>query len=155
MTALTKFRNRYGAGVAHLLGFAVCVAVAGLAVRRWFDISSDLRYVVIWFVAGVIGHDLVLLPIYTLLDRPVRWLGRYAVFVRAPAILSALMLAAFWPEIANRDPGDYASFADLSHHPYLGRWLIATAILFGLGAIGAAVSATRRQRTAIPTEVAA
>jgi hypothetical protein len=141
-----SFRGRYGAGVAHLLGFAACVAVAAIAIRGWFYIPSDAGKIVIWFIAGLLGHDLVLVPIYTLLGRPVGRLGRWAVFVRAPAILSALMLAAFWPSILGRDPADYAAYAGLGRHPYLGRWLIATAILFALGALAATASAIRGRR---------
>jgi hypothetical protein len=140
----SRFRERYGAGIIHLVGFAVCLAVSALAVRRWFDVPSDAGKIVIWFIAALLGHDLVLLPLYSLLDKPVARLGRYAAYVRVPALLSALMLAAFWPEILRRDPGDFQDLTGIGPHPYLARWLIATGVLFALSAIVAVLTAARR-----------
>jgi hypothetical protein len=138
-----RFRGRYGAGVVHLLGFLACVAVAGLAIRRWFDASGhDARVIITWFVLALLGHDLVFLPAYSLIDRilsrrpatgsgPARF-ARLRQHIRVPALLSGLLLLVFAPLILRKSSDEYGSRAGLSAHPYLGRWLIATACLFAL-----------------------
>ncbi len=43
--------------------------VAGAAVVGWIQRPKDLEGVLIWFAAAIVGHDLVLLPMYSLMDR--------------------------------------------------------------------------------------
>jgi hypothetical protein len=150
MSPVARLRSRYGAGLGHAIGVIACLAISALAVRRWFDIPSDVGKIVIWFIAALLGHDLVLVPIYSLADRRVARLGRYAMYVRVPAILSALMFAAFWPEILQRDPGDFEALTDVNPNFYLRRWLIATAVLFAISALAAAGSAVRRRTSRGP-----
>lgn len=61
--------RRYGAGPGHLLLSAACLAIAAAAVIGWTQRPGDLMSVLIWFAAAVLLHDLVALPLYTLLDR--------------------------------------------------------------------------------------
>jgi hypothetical protein len=138
-----------------------CLAAAGLAVQRWFDVGGhDARVILTWFVAAFLLHDLVFLPAYSLLDRimshrpatgpgPARF-ARARLHVRVPALLSGLLLLVFAPLILRKSSGEYASRAGLSAHPYLDRWLIATACLFALSAAvyGISVIASRRKQIA-------
>jgi len=65
-----SFRRAYGAGPLHLLALIASLLIAGAAVAGWFDSAgSTVHLILIWFVGAIIGHDLVLLPLYSLLDR--------------------------------------------------------------------------------------
>ena len=66
-----RFRRLYGASPLHLLALAASMAIAAAAVAGWFASFPGPTVVKIleWFAAAVIVHDLVLLPLYTLLDR--------------------------------------------------------------------------------------
>lgn len=142
----SRFKRLYGAGPLHLVGVLACLGVAGLAIRRWFDVGGhDARVILTWFVALALAHDLVFLPAYSLLDRllsrhpakrhgPVRF-SRARLHLRVPALLSALLLLVFAPLILNKSSGEYAGRAGLSSHAFLGRWLIATACLFALSGV--------------------
>ncbi len=90
---------RYGARPAHLVvllaGFAVA-GYAGLAMLR----QGGFRNIVVWFALGVIGVDLMLLPLAALADH---WLLRvsrrrpgpvpFINHVRVPAIISGMLLS--------------------------------------------------------------
>jgi hypothetical protein len=140
-------RRLYGAGPAHLLGFAAVLAVSGFAVWHWFDVgASDAIKVLIWFAGAIIGHDLVLLPLYSLLDRALARAPLLRVHMRVPAILSALMLLAFFPLILRQNRGDYGAASSLSPDGFLGRWLVATGVLFGLSALAYVARVLARRR---------
>jgi hypothetical protein len=153
-----RFRRFYGGGPFHFAAGLACLAVAVLAIRRWFDVGGhDARVILTWFVALVLAHDLVFLPAYSVLDRilsrrpatergPARF-ARARVHLRIPTLLSALLLLVFAPLIL-RKTTDYGNYAGLSSHPYLDRWLIATGCLFALSGIvyvGRIVAARRRR----------
>ena len=62
--------------------------------------------VVLWLVAAVILHDLVLLPTYSVLDRLAQKTVRGAInYVRVPLGLSLLMLLVFWGTIREQGRG--------------------------------------------------
>src|ERR1051326_8323919 len=97
----------YGAGPLHLLAFLGCFALAGYAAARL--VPSRPLGVAAWFVGAVIGHDLVLLPLYSLADRSayaalrpsppelpaLAWINS----LRVPAALSGLLLLLWFPLI--------------------------------------------------------
>jgi hypothetical protein len=156
---MARFRQRYGAGPGHLAGFVLALVISGLAVRRIFDQdASDTVKVFIWLAGAIVGHDLVLLPLYSAFDRilsrrPAASPGpaRYAeirTHIRIPAGLSALLLLVFGPLILRKSAGDYNGYSTLSAHGYLGRWLIATAVMFAISAAvyGARLLLRRRGR---------
>ena len=69
--------------------------------------------------------------------------------VRAPAVISALLLIIYFPLISGRSDGGY--FALSGHHltHYLRNWLLITAVLFlGSGLIYAARVVRARARPA-------
>src|SRR5258705_13889116 len=67
---LPRADRAYGANPLHLLALLACFAVAGYAVSHLLHESTFVR-IVIWFLAAVIGHDLILFPLYALADRSV------------------------------------------------------------------------------------
>ncbi|MGA2929580.1 MAG: hypothetical protein ABSG43_27040, partial [Solirubrobacteraceae bacterium] len=95
----------------HLLALLASFAIAGAAVVGWFQRPSEVANVLEWFIAAIVIHDLVLLPLYSLLDRIAfgkpRAGRRTAVpslvsptpYIRIPAILSGLLLLVFFPVI--------------------------------------------------------
>lgn len=152
------FRRRYGAGGRHLAGLLACFAVAGYAALRWVDEPTAVRLVV-WFVGSAVLHDAVLFPLYALADRllrlvaPTRGPGSRRVgsrrpvpivnHVRVPAVFAGLLLLLWFPLILSKPEPAYRSATGLDTAPYLGRWLLVTAVLFGVSALAYAVRLVR------------
>jgi hypothetical protein len=154
-----RFRQLYGASPLHLLALLASLALAGAAIVRWFDSGSDTLNILIWFGGAILGHDLVLLPLYSLLDRIARR-GRGApplgaaehgpgwVYVRVPALLSGLLALVFFPAILKLGAGTYADASGLHRNGYLARWLVTCGALFALSGIAYAVRLARTQGAA-------
>ena len=153
------FRRRYGASPLHLLAHLVGFAIVAFALDRIFS-GGDVKELLIWYLGFAIAHDLVFVPAYTGLDRlfratiarlplPTRTGIPVINHVRAPAVISALLLIIYFPLISRRTDGWY--FALSGHHltHYLRNWLLITAVLFlGSGLIYAARVVRARARPA-------
>lgn len=135
------FLRWYGSDPLHLVALLVSFSVAGYAAQR--ILAFDAVAVLVWFLGAVIGHDLVLLPLYTLADRPLSGLarrraprvgGHYVNHVRVPAALSGLLLLVWFPLIL-RLPQAYAPITGRSTDPFLGRWLLLTAGFFAASGV--------------------
>lgn len=140
------FRRHYGAGPFHLLGMLACFAVAAYAVTRVLG-QSGWNRIFLWFAVCVIGHDLIGWPIYTAADRAlirvrdrrrerrsmlVPWINH----VRAPTLISALLLGMFSPLIFRHENARFQGITGFTENAYLFNWLAVTAVLFaGSGAI--------------------
>jgi hypothetical protein len=149
----------YGASPLHLLALLACFGLAGYAAARL--IPSQPLGVAAWFLGAVIGHDLLLMPLYSLADRSVMaairhrdpqlpvtpWIN----YVRVPAALSGLLLLVWFPLIL-RLPSPYRASTGLSADPYLWHWLAVTGVLFLLSAVAFALRLRGRPRTAPPPE---
>src|ERR1700742_2617693 len=95
--------------------------------------------ILVWLVAAVVGHDLLLMPLYTLADRsatavfPDRPLnvpaGPWINFLRVPVVLSGLLLLIWFPLIF-RLPGRFTTSTTLPLNPYLWHWLARAGALF-------------------------
>jgi hypothetical protein len=145
----------YGASPLHLLALLACFGLAGYAAARL--IPSQPLGVAGWFLGAVIGHDLLLMPLYSLADRSVMaairhrdpqlpvtpWIN----YIRVPAALSGLLLLVWFPLIL-RLPSPYHASTTLSADPYLWHWLAVTDALFLLSAVAFALRLRRRPRTA-------
>src|SRR6185437_8676018 len=132
----------YGASPLHLLALLACFVLAGYAAARL--VSSRPLAVAAWFLGAVIGHDLLLMPLYSLADRSVMaairhrdpqlpvtpWIN----YVRVPAALSGLLLLVWFPLIL-RLPSPYQASTTLSADPYVWHWLAVTGALFLLSAV--------------------
>jgi hypothetical protein len=110
-------------------------------------------------VGSILAHDLVLLPLYSLLLigllRVVGGRGtqdcagpsprRLLVLnhLRVPAALSLLMLLLFFPLILELAEGGYRGVSGLSTEPYLPRWLTLSGALFLLSGLILAVRLKR------------
>lgn len=135
-------RRWYGAGPLHLLAFLASFALAGYAALRL--LGGNPVGVGIWFVGCIIGHDLLLFPLYALADSslvtvlrrrtptpapdkpaPVPWVNH----VRFPAVVSGILLLV-WAPLIFRLPAGFDAITSLSTEPYLERWLAVTGVLF-------------------------
>ncbi|MEV6108192.1 hypothetical protein AB0M28_26300 [Streptomyces sp. NPDC051940] len=131
------------AGVRYVLLLA-SFALTGYAGVRLLE--DDWFAVALWFVGAAVLHDLVLLPLYTALDRGAQQaLGPGRVnYVRVPAVLSGLLLLVFFPLVLRvSDYYERATLHDID--VYLARWLWITAALFALSAVVFAVRRTGRR----------
>ena len=144
----------YGANPLHLLALLGCFALAGYAASQL--VQSHPLGAAIWFLGAVVGHDLLLLPLYSLADRSalaairhrsprlpaVPWIN----YLRVPAGLSGLLLLIWFPLILRLGTQYHAS-TTLSPDPFLWHWLAVTGALFLLSA---AMLALRLRRTPHP-----
>ena len=143
---IARLRARYGGGPAHLLATIASLAIAAAAVIGWTQRPRDLENVLIWFGAAIVLHDIVLLPIYSLLDR--HTLGRIpaqvAAYVRVPALTSALVLAVVFPTVLGFGAHQEHNASGIVEHGYLARYLLLTGALFALSGLTYAIRGRRR-----------
>lgn len=153
-------RRTYGGHPLHLLSLLGCFALAGYAFLQASQGPLPVRMGV-WFFGALIGHDLVLFPLYALADRTLttvvpRRRGRLLTppgtinYLRVPLLLSGLLLLLFFPLILRKSEGAYGRAAGLDQSPYLAHWLLLSAALF----LGSAVLYAVRGRRPPVTEAA-
>jgi hypothetical protein len=148
-----RFRYEYGSGPLHLVAITASFALAAYALLQILDQPRALDFV-LWFGAAVVAHDLVLLPVYSLmaviayrgLDVSRGEPARVAALnhVRLPAMLSGLMLLVWFPLIL-RLSDRYERATALSIEPYLGRWLLLTGAAFAVSGVVFALRVRRLQ----------
>jgi hypothetical protein len=139
------FRRWYGANPLHLLSMIAGLALAGYGADKL--LARNAIGILVWLAGAVIGHDLLLMPLYTLADRSVMAVFRHrqtdmpAVpwinFLRVPVALSGLLLLIWFPLIF-RLPKHFQAYTTLSENPYIWHWLGVTGALFLLSAIALA-----------------
>jgi hypothetical protein len=136
-----RARSAYGAGALHLVMMAICYLIALYAGSRL--LARRPGATAGWFVGSALGHDLLLLPAYLLLDAALvaAWrrhptVGRrtWLHHIRWPSAISLLLLLVFAPEIL-RIKSAYPSATDLSSAGFLGHWGEVVGVLFGLSAL--------------------
>jgi len=130
--------RRYGASPVHLLAHLAALALAAWALVQIPGLGNWQR-IVVWLVAAVVVHDLVLFPAYTAAGRLV---GR-SPFVRVPLALSALLALVFFPVMCGKGEGAYTRVSGTEWDGYAERWLLVSALLFA----GSAVLYAVRSRT--------
>jgi hypothetical protein len=161
---IARFRRLYGAGPLHLLTLVASLAITGAAIVRWFDAGSDTVKILVWFGGAIVAHDLVLWPLYSLLDlvarrRAARVAGSPShhwdgwAYVRVPAVISGILFLLFFPSILRLGDRTYHDASGLHQNVFLARYLITVGALFALSALayavkpGAGSSAPRAGRT--------
>lgn len=129
-----RVRAAYGTSPLHLLAHLILLPLALWALLQMLDLRA-VGNVLLWLVGAIVLHDLVLLPLYSLLDRGAQLVtARPRVsavnHLRVPAALSGLLLLVYWGTIAGKGDGTFNSVSGLSYQGYAGRWLLVTAALF-------------------------
>jgi hypothetical protein len=130
--------HRAGRPAAVLLSFAL----AGLAVTI---VAGDplWPWMLVWFVAAVVGHDLVLSPLGAGADRALQAVlarlprARVPVVnhVRVPALGAALTFLMFLPGIVRQGEPVVLGQTGLDQGPFLGRWLLLVAAMATVSAL--------------------
>jgi NADH dehydrogenase len=148
-TLAARLRGFYGEHPLHLLVLLACFALAGYtAVQVVTD--QQWPWMLVWFLAAVVGHDLVLFPVYALLDvsatslldvlrrhRRAGMPARVPVlnYLRIPALGAGLTLALFLPGIIRQGAFTYHTATGLTQQPFLARWLLLCAAMFVVSAV--------------------
>jgi hypothetical protein len=143
---LVRLRKFYGSHPLHLLTMAAGFTLAGYIVFTFnpatlWNPQSWWQSIATWLAAAIILHDLALFPLYALADRvlgstarPRRRRGQSRVprlnYVRIPALGSGLTLLIFWPGIFRQGSLTYFAATGHTQQPFLGRWLLLTAVMF-------------------------
>ncbi|MGC2655990.1 MAG: hypothetical protein WA317_20890 [Mycobacterium sp.] len=151
---VTRFTACYGSNPLHLLGTVAAWALAGYAVtalgphalwnsRVWW------QSIAVWFFAAIVAHDLVLFPLYALADRSIT-AGIAALrgrrtgsaprvsplnYVRVPTLATGLSLLLFFPGIIRQGQFSYTAATGQNQQPFVGRWLLLVAALYGVSAL--------------------
>jgi hypothetical protein len=136
-----RFRRQYGASPLHLLAHLAGFAIIALPLDRIFSGGGGVAALLIWYLGIVIAHDLVFVPAYTGLDRLFRaTVARLPLpthtglpvinHVRAPVVISALLLIIYFPLISGWAEGGYFALSGHQLTHYLRNWLLITAALF-------------------------
>jgi hypothetical protein len=128
--------RRYGASPLHLLAHLAAFALAGWALVQIAGIGGADR-VVLWLVAGVILHDLVLVPAYSALDRLVRRVTgvRALNYIRVPAGISLVLLLVYVPVISGKSDPVFRRVSGVALDGYLVRWLLVSGALFAISGV--------------------
>lgn len=159
------WRQTYGASPLHLLLHLAGIALAAWALSQAFDprYSATALNLLLWLVAGLVVHDLIALPLYVAVDRIARaawsvprWLRNRRAsapvlgtvrgngHVRFPAVVSAVLLLVYLPNILGKAPKGHVLSTGLPEQPdFATRWLLITAGLFLLSALIYAVRSVR------------
>jgi hypothetical protein len=136
--------RRYGASAWHLAGHLAYFALAAYVLARLLDRPSAAN-IVLWLVAAILLHDLVALPLYTLLDR-LLWRAaprRLAAALRTAAVLAGFTLLVFFPPVLGLNARTFARVAGYAPSGYAARWI---ALAAGIALVCLAVAAIRRRR---------
>ncbi len=151
---IAGFRRLYGANPLHLIGHLVVFFVAGWAIVQILGGGSILNWIA-WFVGAALLHDLVLLPLYSVLDRGLGIASRGRAdrrlrvpvinHLRTPAAISGILLIVYFPVILGLSGSNY--FNDTGHHlaGYTRNWLLITLGLFLVSALVYGVRARSRR----------
>jgi hypothetical protein len=141
------------AGALQLLIHAAAFAVAAYALAQIVRGGSVVNFIA-WFAGAAVLHDLVLLPLYSLLDRlprvgrGPRAAARVALtnHVRAPALISGVLLLVYFPLILGLSGRNYYAASAHHLHAYARNWLLISAALFAGSALLYAVRVQRSKR---------
>jgi hypothetical protein len=157
MSRLTaRFRAIYGSHPLHLLTMLSGFALLGYALATFqpatlWNPGTWWQSIVVWMAAAVIAHDLLLFPLYALADRvlsarigrpagPEAQAGQPKVsarnHIRVPALGAGLTLLIFLPGIIEQGAPTYYAATGQTQQPFLGRWLLLTAAMFAVSALG-------------------
>ncbi len=168
---ITRFRRRYGSHPAHLVAHLIAFAVAAWAIDQILGGGDVINYAA-WFIGAALLHDLVLLPLYSALDRIVHAVARrmphagsaatpagaqrpaLVNYLRTPLLISGVLLLVYFPLILGLSADNYLH--DTGHRlaGYTRNWLLITAGLFAVSAVVYALRGRPAPRPATPARAA-
>ncbi len=158
---MAVFRQRYGATPLHLLAHLAAFAICAYALAQIVDGGAVVNFVV-WFGGAAVLHDIVFLPLYSVLDRVANRSARRVHlaappalrhadvpvinYLRAPALISGLLLIVYFPLILGFAGDEYFKATGHHLHGYVRNWLLITAALFAASALLYAIRVRMRSR---------
>lgn len=170
MRTLTRL---YGDRLLHLIILLAALAltaytVAVVGITNLFNPGVWWQSIAVWFAVAIIGHDLILFPLYTLADRLLPRSGRRARkhdvgvadssrqvpltnYLRIPTMATVLLLVMFLPGIIEQGGPTYLAATGLTQAPYLTRWLLLTAAFYLASALWYVVKTALRHRHSTDT----
>jgi hypothetical protein len=134
-------RRGLASPLLQLLVHAAAFVVAFYALAQIFRAGDVVEFILL-FAGAALLHDLILLPAYSLVDLLARARRRDRArriplvnHIRAPALISGVLLLVYFPAILGLTDADY--LAATGHHPtgYARNWLEITAVLFAGSAL--------------------
>ncbi len=148
-SGLGRFRYEYGAQPLHLIAVVASLLLSGYGLLRLNDIDDTVR-ILVWLVAAALLHDLLALPLYSLLLRIAHTAAGRAIeskalmlhalnHIRVPVALSLLLLLVYFPLILRVVPDEYLATTGLTPDAYLSRWLLISAAMFVISGIAYAI----------------
>lgn len=166
-----RFKRLYGGHPLHLVTLLASFALVGYVIstmgtKQLWNSRVWWQSILVWFVAAILLHDLVLFPCYALADRSLG-AGWRAVtgrlpdrtprvppinYVRIPVMASGLLFLIFLPGIIQQGKGTYHNATGLTQAPFLARWILITAALFGVSAVAYAVRLVLMRRASFRGE---
>ena len=155
---MRRFARFYGAHPLHLLTmmccFALWLAVIVVAGPQTF-INTQVWWqsIAVWFVGAAVLHDMLLFPLYALADLslrtglramrgvsiPKRTVVPIVNYVRLPVLGSGLTFLMFFPGIIKQGAFFYHNATGMTQDPFLHRWLLLVAAMFGTSAMAYAL----------------
>jgi hypothetical protein len=141
---MNRFARSYGAGPLHLIAHLALLPLAAWALLQIFAVDGTTQ-ILVWLLGAVIAHDLLLLPLYTLLDRVAQRAvhGPAINYVRVPAGLALLLALVYLPQIGGEGDPQFRRVSGEGFDAPVERWLLATTALF---AVSGLVLFIRRRR---------
>lgn len=144
-------KRLYGENLLHLIVLLGALALAAyaisvLGVQNLFNPKVWWQSIAVWFAVAVIGHDLILFPLYALAERflPKRRRAGNPTdshrvpltnYLRMPTLATALTFALFLPGIIRQGAFTYTAATGLTQEPFLGRWLLLVAGFYLVSAV--------------------
>lgn len=158
----SRFMHIYGSHPLHLLTMAFGFALLGYILATFepatlWNPDSWWQSIVVWFAAAIVVHDVLFFPLYALADRilavrlrrtPAREQSKTLArnYIRVPALGAGLTLLIFLPGIIEQGAPTYQAATGQTQQPFLGRWLLLTAVMFGVSALSYAIRLTAARR---------
>ena len=160
---MRRLRLGHGSRPLHLIALVASFALTAAAIVGWFQRPRDVAGVFEWLVAAIVIHDIVLMPLYTLVDRVTlgllhrrlvpahrRGVVNPTPYVRVPAIISALVFAVLFPVILGLGSQTELNASGVREHGYLVRWLLLTGGLFAVSGTAYTVARARARAAGAP-----
>lgn len=150
MAAPTLIRRLYGDRALHLIVLLAALALAAyaisvLGVANLYNPKVWWQSIGVWFAVAVIGHDLVLFPLYALAERllpmprrPRQYDDHHVQltnYLRIPTMATGLTFLMFFPGIIEQGAAFYHNATGLTQAPFLHRWLLLAAAFYTIAAV--------------------
>ena len=148
---MSSFKRLYGDHLLHLIVLLGALALGAhtisvLGFDQLFNPQVWWQSIAVWFAVAVIGHDLILFPLYALAERLLAKECRQAEvvdprrvpltnYLRIPTLATCLTFALFLPGIIRQGAFTYTAATGLTQEPFLARWLLLVAGFYLVSAI--------------------